>query len=172
MSDTAVTINTTPNETGESAVELTDVKIDDHNVNEIENAMNYSWQVKVHEFPIVEVPKKASRRVRKFYKNQNNTVEELKTLHEKIKVQRERLRAKAQNQAQVDETNADNENPEERLIFEKEERLTPAQATFEKLCLTLSFWINVLLAIVKLGSSIVSLSLAVITSTFDSFLGM
>jgi divalent metal cation (Fe/Co/Zn/Cd) transporter len=136
-------------------------------VDPVEPASPSTWNgVKIDStsFPVMDVHKKQPKTVRKFYKRQNRTVEELKAIQDKINIQRERFR-KRNAETQLEE-NAQEENK-----IEKEERLTKAQAAYEKLCLASSFWVNVILALVKLGSSIVSLSLAVITSTFDSFLG-
>jgi cation diffusion facilitator family transporter len=149
------------------------------NIEEKDNVRNV-WQVPVHQFPVIDVPKEASKSVRKFYQAQNETVEELKTIKDKIQQLREKRRRRESVHLQPEGVDAQAEEGVQgeaedtalRLTFEKEERLTAEQAAYEQFCIQASFWINVLLAMVKLGSSIVSLSLSVITSTFDSFLDL
>ncbi|KAL0486895.1 metal tolerance protein [Acrasis kona] len=144
------------------------------------------WQIPISSFPIVEVPEKAHKSIKNFYNNQNEVVEEMRSLYEKLEAQKEKARRfKERNHlSQVADISVkpvdgganivqeQDEEGEQESLYQKDERLSTAQLKFEGLCIHLSMWINVMLAVVKLASSIISNSLSVITSTFDSFLDL
>jgi hypothetical protein len=98
----------------------------------------FDWQVQMERFPIIETNKKHKKKLRKFYEEQNEMVEELKAIKEKIQAQKERARKHKQDMEKATTSEPTDDAATKFIAFEKEERLTPAQVLVKVLIL-LSF---------------------------------
>jgi cation diffusion facilitator family transporter len=121
------------------------------------------WHVPIDRFHEVDISKTRSRRVKKFYEEQNDIVRDLQGVTTHLMMQEQEKRRKQSNALKGN-------NEEGTFAYVKQESMTPAQIRYEKFCIQLSLWSTVLLTLIKIGGAILTLSLTVIATTFESFL--
>jgi cation diffusion facilitator family transporter len=125
-----------------------------------------NWHVPIERFQEVDISKTKSSRVKKFYESQNDVVRDLQEVTAHLQMQEELKRRRRRHNNQHGHSHGGGTA----FSYVKQESMTKGQIRYEKFCLQLSLWSTVLLTLLKIGGAVLTLSLSVVATTFESFL--
>jgi len=146
--------------------ELVDVNVANESNESEETDTLLVWPVPIDRFHEVDTSTAKNRRLKKFYESQNDMVRELQEVTAHLKMQEQQ---KKKGITTIDQ-HGHSHNDQELFSYTKQEGMTPGQIRYEKFCIQLSLWTTVFLTVIKIGGAILTLSLSVIATTFESFL--
>ncbi|KAL0490696.1 metal tolerance protein [Acrasis kona] len=137
------------------------------NIETLEDEDKTLWPVPIDRFHEVDVNKARSYKSKEFYENQNEVVKDLQEVTAYLMMQEQEKKRKLLERTE----NHGHSHGEPQLFqYSKQESMTPAEMRYESFCINLSIWTTVILTLVKLGGAVLTLSLSVVATTFESFL--